>query len=99
MHRQSLAARSSRLRRLLPVLAAAAALAGAFAAPAAADVRVTPNRPLLPDNQPVYGRDAVGLAVNPRDERHIVAVYTDLDTFHCEVATSRDGGRGGAARA
>ncbi len=89
MHPQVPVVRPTLLRCLIPALVAAAALAPA----APADVRVSPNRPLLPDTQPVYGRDAVGLAVNPRDERHIVAVYTDLDTFHCEVATSRDGGR------
>lgn len=94
MHRRFSAVRSVLLRRLLPaaLLVVSAVAAGGSPSPAAADVRVSPNYPLLPDSQAVYGRDAVGLAVNPRDEKHIVAVYTDLDTFHCEVATSFDGG-------
>jgi len=75
------------------LVAASALLSGGLPSAAGADVRVSPNRPLLPDSSPVYGRDSVGLAVNPRDEDHIVAVYTDLDTFDCEVATSFDGGQ------
>ena len=80
-------------RRLLPAVLAAALLSAGLAAPAGADVRVGKNYPLLPSSDPVYGRDAVGFAVNPRDPKHIVSVYTDLDTFHCEVASSFDGGR------
>ncbi len=87
------AVRTHPFRRFLGALVAACALAAGLAPAAIADLRVSPNRPLLPASDPVYGRDAVGLAVNPRDEKHIVAVYTDLDTFHCEVATSFDGGR------
>jgi len=81
-------------RRLVPTVLALAVLAsGGLASTAGADVRVGKNRPLLPDANPVYARDAVGLAVNPRDPKHIVAVYTDLMTLHCEVASSFDGGR------
>lgn len=94
MHRRFSAVRIPWLRRLLSaVLVVPALAAGALAPPTAAAVRVGPNYPLLPDASPVYGRDAVGLAVNPRDEDHVVAVYTDLDTFDCEVASSFDGGR------
>jgi BNR repeat-like domain/ell wall binding domain 2 (CWB2) len=82
-----------RLGRLVAALLTAAAVSAALAPAAGADVRVGKNRPLLPDANPVHGRDAVGLAVNPRNPRHIVAVYTDLVTLHCEVATSFNGGR------
>ena len=81
-------------RRLVPAVLILAGLIGGAATPTAAgDVRVGKNYPLLPSAEPIYGRDSVGLAVNPRDPRHIVAVYTDLDTMHCEVASSFDGGR------
>jgi hypothetical protein len=81
-------------RRFVPALLSLAVLiSGGLASTAGADVRVGKNRPLLPDANPVYARDSVGLAVNPRDPKHIVAVYTDLTTLHCEVASSFDGGR------
>ena len=81
-------------RRLVPAaLIAGVLLSGVAASTAGADVRVGKNYPLLPDANPVYQRDAVGLAVNPRDPKHLVAVYTDLTTLHCEVASSFDGGR------
>lgn len=57
-------------------------------------LRVGPNYPLnFPASIPIYGRDAVGLAVNPRNPRHIVAVYSDYKTLWCEVVVSTDGGR------
>src|SRR5215210_1162709 len=81
-------------RRLVPAaLALAVVLSGGLASPAGADVRVGKNYPLLPDANPVYARDSVGLAVDPRDPKHLVAVYTDLTTLHCEVASSFDAGR------
>jgi hypothetical protein len=81
-------------RRVLPVvLAAGALLSAGLASTAAADMRVGRNQALRPSSDPVYGRDAVGLAVNPRNPDHIVAVYTDLDTLGCEVASTLDGGR------
>ena len=81
-------------RRLLPAaLALGVLLSGGLASTAGADVRVGKNYPLLPDANPVYARDSVGLAVDPRDPKHLVAVYTDLTTLHCEVASSFDGGR------
>jgi putative cell wall-binding protein len=72
----------------------AVALAAALVLPssASAAVRVGENRALDPD-RPIYGRDAVGLAVNPRDRSHVVAVYTDLDTLECYVARSFNRGR------
>ena len=79
------------MRRLIPAVLVLATLATPSLA--SADVRVGKNYPLLPSAEPIYGRDSVGLAVNPRDPQHLVAVYTDLDTMHCEVASSFDGGR------
>lgn len=64
----------------------------AAAAPAKSPLRVSTNRALLPTSEPIYGRDAVGLAVNPRNPKHIVAVYNDYQTLWCEVAVSFDGG-------
>ena len=56
-------------------------------------LRVGVNTGLLPVSDPIYGRDAVGLAVNPDNSKHIVAIYSDYSTLWCEVAVSRDGGK------
>jgi BNR repeat-like domain/ell wall binding domain 2 (CWB2) len=80
-------------RRLVSAVLVGVLASGFAASTAGADVRVGKNRPLLPSSNPVHQRDAVGLAVNPRDPKHLVAVYTDLTTLHCEVASSFDGGR------
>ncbi|MBW3653348.1 MAG: glycoside hydrolase, partial [Actinobacteria bacterium] len=57
-------------------------------------LRVGTNYPLtFPAGIPIYGRDAVSLAVNPRNHRHIVAMYSDYKTLWCEVVVSTDGGR------
>ncbi|MDP8907847.1 MAG: cell wall-binding repeat-containing protein, partial [Chloroflexota bacterium] len=57
-------------------------------------LRVGTNYPLtFPAGIPIYGRDAVSLAVNPRNDRHIVAMYSDYKTLWCEVVVSTDGGR------
>ena len=61
--------------------------------PATSPLRVSTNRALLPTPDPIYGRDAIGLAVNPRNAKHIVAVYNDYQTLWCEVSVSFDGGR------
>jgi hypothetical protein len=78
----------------------ACALAAVVAAPPAtaqrtssSTLRVGPNYPLLPRSSPIYGRDAISLAVDPRNSRHIVAMYSDYKTLWCEVAVSTDGGR------
>jgi hypothetical protein len=93
MSRRRFAESMLRQRRMISaVLVMTGALAAA--APAAnADLRVSPNFPLRPSNDVVYGRDAVGLAANPRNERHIVAVYADWVRLTCEVAMSTNGGR------
>ncbi|MDP1848109.1 MAG: cell wall-binding repeat-containing protein [Solirubrobacteraceae bacterium] len=57
-------------------------------------LRVGANYPLrFPAGIPIYGRDAVGLAVNPRNPRHIVAMYSDYKTLWCEVVVSTNSGR------
>lgn len=94
MHRGRSALAARRFPWLLLVRAALAALlAVSLSSTSSARVRVSENRPLLPDRSPLYGRDAVGLAVNPKDSDHIVALYADWTTLWCEVASSFDGGR------
>ena len=82
---------------LLALLALAAATALTAIAPAesSAATRVGPNYRLdLPsDPAPIRGRDALGLAVNPNNSSHIVAIWQDLTTQYCETATSFDEGR------
>jgi hypothetical protein len=82
---------------LLALLALAAATALTAIAPAesSAVTRVGPNYRLdLPtDPAPLRGRDALGLAVNPNNSDHIVAIWQDLTTQYCETATSFDEGR------
>ena len=96
MNRRSLAP-SVQCRRRVLLTAAAAALAGALAAgapaPAAADVRVSENIPLRPGTDVIYGRDAIGLAANPRDPQHIVAVWADWVSLECEAGVSTNGGK------
>ena len=75
-------------------LALALLVVGVLLTPASsgAAVRVGSNHALDPD-RPIYARDALGLAVNPRDKSHVVAVYTDVDTLECYVAVSFNRGR------
>ena len=85
---------SRRARCTRAVVAALAVAAAGTAVPSAdAAVRVSPNILMLPDRNPVHGRDALGLAVNPRNPRHIVAVYADWHSLWCEVAMTRNAGR------
>lgn len=92
-------------RLLTAALIASAAVAVVAAAPASAHrgqaaavstssstLRVGPNVPLFPTSDPIYGRDAVGLAVNPTNSKHLVALYSDYATQWCEVAVSTNGG-------
>ncbi len=84
---------SGRVRRLSAAALAAAATATLIAPTAAsADIRVSPNFALLPDRNPIYGRDGLGLAVNPANQRHMVAVYADWTNLWCEVAVTQDAG-------
>jgi putative cell wall-binding protein len=100
---------SRRHLRLLPAVLVATAITVGAATPATAKrgktvataaqnsssgtLRVGVNTPMLPVPDPVYGRDAVGLAVNPDNSKHIVAIYSDYVTLWCEVAVSTDGGK------
>lgn len=94
MHRRPPASSTPRRRRLLSaVLVIAGALAAGAPAPAGADIRVSANAPLRPTSEVIYGRDAVGLAANPKNPRHIVTVYADWVSLWCEAAVSTDGGR------
>jgi hypothetical protein len=97
-----------RYTRVLSAAALASAItAGVTVAPAAASrghavaaaatsatsaMRVGPNFPMLPTSEPLYGRDAVGLAVNPRNPNHRVMIYSDYQSLWCEVAVSTNGG-------
>ena len=94
MHRHGLA--TSTLRRRRPAataLAITAALGAAGPSTAGADIRVSANTPLRPSSDVIYGRDALGLAANPKNPRHIVAVYADWVSLDCEVAVSTNAGR------
>ncbi|MGI9099797.1 MAG: cell wall-binding repeat-containing protein [Solirubrobacteraceae bacterium] len=94
MHRRPLANSTLRRRRLVSAaLVTTGALATGAPAPAGADIRVSANTPLRPGADVVYGRDALGLAANPKNPRHIVAVYADWVSLDCETAVSTDAGR------
>ncbi len=60
---------------------------------AQAEVRVGKNYRLNSDSSPFRGKDQVGLAVNPRNPRHIVEVNAEYRTENCEYTASFDGGR------
>jgi hypothetical protein len=71
----------------------AGALAAGAPAPANADIRVSANTPLTPSGDFIYGRDALGMAANPSNPRHVVAVYADWVALTCEAAVSTDAGK------
>ena len=60
---------------------------------AQARIGVGENYRLLSDPRPERGKDAVGFAVNPRNERHIVEVNADWNDGECEYNVSFDRGR------
>lgn len=60
---------------------------------AQARIAVGANYRLGSDLTPGRGKDAVGLAVDPRNARHIVEVNADWQTQQCEFQTSFNGGR------
>jgi hypothetical protein len=96
MNRRTLALATTTLRpRRLgsAAIVLAATLAAGAPSPAAADVRVSANTPLHPTSEVIYGRDAVGLAANPSNPRHIVAVYADWVSLNCEAAVSTNAGK------
>ncbi len=82
-----------RVHRLAAV-AATVVLCLMLAAPVAqATVAVGPNYRMGNDLTPGRGKDAVGLAVDPRNPRHIVEVNADWTVGQCEYHVSFDGGR------
>ena len=95
--------RSPVARRLVGALALPILVLGLLT-PAVADARlgVSPNFRLGVPPLPGRGVDAVSLAVNPRNARHIVEVNADWAAGQCEYRVSFDGGRrwnGGAFKA
>jgi hypothetical protein len=77
-----------------PVAAHEHSSAAQLAPSAKSPLRVGTNYPLrFPGGIPIYGRDAVGMAVNPENPRHIVALYSDYQTSWCEVVVSTNSGR------
>ena len=77
-----------------PAAVAQRGKAAQLAPSAKSPLRVGTNYPLtFPGTIPIYGRDAVGLAVNPRNPRHLVALYSDYKTLWCEVVVSTNQGR------
>jgi len=94
MHRRTFAISTPRrLRQGTAGLVLAAALAAGASTPASADVRVSANTSLHPSSDVIYGRDALGMAANPGNPRHIVAVYADWVSLTCEVAVSTNSGK------
>jgi putative cell wall-binding protein len=65
---------------------------------AVGQIRTSDNYRLGNDANPLRGKDAPGLAVDPANPNHIVEVQLDLLNFECQFNTSTDGGttwRGG----
>ena len=74
----------------LLVLSATAVLG--LAPAAQADVRVSPNYRLAADKAPFRFQDQPGLAVNPNNSNHVVAVNANYLDSDCETSVSTDGG-------
>lgn len=75
----------------LAVLTATVALLGLVPAAQAVE-RVGPNYRLDSDSSPFRGQDQIGLAVNPANPQHVVAVYANYLDSRCEASASFDGG-------
>ena len=58
----------------------------------ATTLRVGPNRRLNADASAYRGSDAVSLAVNPANPKHVVATYANYLTQRCEATASFDAG-------
>ncbi len=84
-----------RAMRARPATVAAVAIAMLLLSTAAAqaNIGVSPNFRLGTDALPARGKDAVTLAVNPRNPRHIVEVNADWMRGQCEYHVSFNGGR------
>jgi hypothetical protein len=77
-----------------PAVAHESSHAAQLAPSAKSPLRVGTNYPLrFPGGIPIYGRDAIGLAVNPNNPKHVVGLYSDYKTLWCEVIVSTDSGR------
>lgn len=63
-----------------------------FVPGAQADLRAGNNFRLNSDSEPTRGKDQLGLAVNPNNPQHIVAVMENYLTEECEGTRSLDGG-------
>ena len=84
--------------RMRSILLLAAMAAGSLLLASAADaqigqLRTGNNYRLFDDPRPTRGKDAVGLAVNPRNPQHIVEIQQNLVDGECEFNVSFDGGR------
>lgn len=82
-----------RLVVALGTLAALSIAAIPLSQAAPGDVRVGKNYRMETDRKASRAKDAVALAVDPRDSKHIVSVNTDWADQECEFHTSFDGGR------
>lgn len=80
-------------RALLAICALAASTLAIPTGQAAVDVQVGKNYRMDTDLKPSRTKDAVGLAVHPKDQNNIVSVNTDWTDQECEFHTSFDGGR------
>jgi len=82
------------MRRAL-ILAAVAGVGSslAFAPGAAAELRVGKNFRMSSDLSGTRGKDQLGMAVNPNNPQHIVAVHANYLTEDCEGTRSLDGGQ------
>src|SRR4051794_10037083 len=92
-------------QRVLPatakLLVAAAAVLALMAPSAEARLSVSPNYRMSVGTTPARGLDSVGLAVDPRNPRHLVEINADWTAGQCQHHVSFDGGRtwrGGAFR-
>jgi putative cell wall-binding protein len=59
---------------------------------AQADLRVSSNFRLNSDPNAFRAKDQIGMAVDPGNSQHIVAVHANYLTENCEATTSTDGG-------
>ena len=78
--------------RWISLLVLSAAVALGLAPAAQADVRVGPNYRLAADKAPFRFQDQPGLAVNPGNPNHVVAVNANYLDSDCETSVSTDGG-------
>ena len=78
--------------RLIGLLVLSATAVLGLAPAAQAEVRVSPNYRLAADKAPFRFQDQPGLAVNPNNPNHVVAVNANYLDSDCETSVSTDGG-------